>query len=216
MTSAPRPIEPAGPEGAETTFDFAGKYESQSPIARFLVDRFYVGVAELLRGIQPRRILEVGCGEGFSTLRLRELLPVGAHFEACDVERRLVEAARRRNPTVSIDERSIYALGLPEGAFDLVVCMEVLEHLERPAEALAALAATTSAHLLLTVPREPLWRGLNLARLKYVGALGNTPGHLQHWSQRGFLDFVRGYGQVLEVRTPVPWTQVLLRIGAPR
>jgi hypothetical protein len=30
------------------------------------------------------------------------------------------------------------------------------------------------------VPREPIWRIGNMARGRYLGDLGNTPGHIQH------------------------------------
>ena len=36
------------------------------------------------------------------------------------------------------------------------------------------------------MPREPLWRGLNMARGAYLKDLGNTPGHVNHWSKRSF------------------------------
>ena len=47
----------------------------------------------------------------------------------------------------------------------------------------ASPAATCSSRC----PREPLWRGLNIARGAYLKDLGNTPGHLNHWSKRGFV-----------------------------
>ncbi len=40
---------------------------------------------------------------------------------------------------------------------------------------------------------------------------GNTPGHLQHWSRAGFLRLVADYFEVVEVRTPLPWTMALCR-----
>jgi len=61
------------------------------------------------------------------------------------------------------------------------------------------------------VPREPIWRALNLARGKYVRDLGNTPGHLGHWSRRGFLELLGGRLEVVAVRTPLPWTMALCR-----
>ena len=69
--------------------------------------------------------------------------------------------------------------------------------------------------LILSVPREPLWRALNLARLSYVGALGNTPGHLNHWSKREFLRFVGDGLEVVEARSPLPWTMALCRVDGP-
>ncbi len=99
-------------------------------------------------------------------------------------------------------------LPFPDGTFDLVLAVEVLEHLPDPARALDELArvARPGATAVLSVPSEPLWRALNLARGKYVGELGNTPGHIQHWTPRSFRRLVSRRFEVRAVRRPVPWT----------
>ena len=97
-------------------------------------------------------------------------------------------------------------------AAELVVCCEVLEHLDDPVRGLSVLRRLARPWLIVSVPREPLWRALNLARLSYVGALGNTPGHVNHWSQGAFLDFLAGSVQVVEVRSPLPWTMALCKV----
>ncbi len=202
-----------GDDPHATDYDFAGKYEESNPIARLLLDGFYGGVAALLRQARAREALEVGCGEGFSTARVRDLLPADVTLRAVDVEQRLVEAARRRNPAVPVEQASIYGLPDADASVDLVICMEVLEHLDRPADALRELARVSARWLLLTVPREPIWRGLNLARGKYPRDLGNTPGHLQHWSSRGFVRLVSCVATPVAVRRPLPWTQVLASVA---
>ncbi len=197
--------------GASVEEDFASKYTEAGPVASWLIDRFFAGVADLAGRIRPDSVLEVGCGEGFSTQRLARILGPSVRLEAGDVEPRLVGRARARNPGVPIACESAYALDRPDGAFDLVVCLEVLEHLERPDEALAELCRVARRAILVSVPREPLWRALNVLRGKYLAAAGNTPGHLQHWSRRGFARFVATRAEILAVRSPLPWTQVLAR-----
>jgi 2-polyprenyl-3-methyl-5-hydroxy-6-metoxy-1,4-benzoquinol methylase len=197
----------------ETEYDFAGKYENRGRVARHLIDGFFSGVQSLLAMAEPQRVLEVGCGEGFSTRRLRGMLGPRTHLEASDIEQRLVTAARARNPGVTVRRESAYELEREPRSFDLVVCMEVLEHLEDPARAMEELCRVSARWLVLSVPREPLWRALNLARLHYVRDLGNTPGHLQHWSRRSFETFVRRWATPVAVLTPVPWTQVLARVS---
>ena len=66
--------------------------------------------------------------------------------------------------------------------------------------------------LLVSVPREPLWRGLNMARGAYWKDLGNTPGHLNHWSKRSFVALLSRHGEVVEARSPFPWTMLLVRL----
>jgi SAM-dependent methyltransferase len=96
--------------------------------------------------------------------------------------------------------------------FDLVAATEVLEHVGEPEQVLAEMARVAREHLIVSVPREPLWRALNLARGAYVRQLGNTPGHLNHWSRGAFVHLLGGYGQVVESRSPFPWTMLLVRV----
>ena len=96
--------------------------------------------------------------------------------------------------------------------FDLVSAIEVLEHVPDPEHTLAEMARCAQRHLLVSVPREPLWRMLNMARGADWSALGNTPGHLNHWSKRSFCRLLSRHGEVLEVRSPFPWTMLLVRV----
>ncbi len=201
--------------GADTTFDFASKYTQQNAVTRFVLDRFYGAVTTLARSVPARRWLEVGCGEGFSTDRLRRMLPLGGSLEASELEPRLCAAARERNPTVKVTEESIYQLGRATGSFDLVMALEVLEHLEEPQKALLELVRVTQGWLLLSVPREPIFRLANVARARYLKAFGNTPGHIQNWSKQEFVELVGGVAEIVEVRAPVPWTVVLARKRSP-
>jgi hypothetical protein len=53
---------------------------------------------------------------------------------------------------------------------------------------------------------------LNMARGAYLKDLGNTPGHVNHWSRRGFEALLSKHGEVVETRAPFPWTMVLIRV----
>jgi hypothetical protein len=54
---------------------------------------------------------------------------------------------------------------------------------------------------------------VNVARGAYLRELGNTPGHVNHWSRRGFVELLGRFGEVLEVRSPFPWTMSLVRVA---
>jgi len=193
-----------------TTFDFRTKYTRTNFLTRFLLRGFFGAVEKLARRANPRRMLEVGCGEGFSTQRLHAMFPQ-AELHACDIEERLVAAAQDNNPQISITLQSIYELQAQDQSYCLVLAMEVLEHVEDPARALDELVRVANPWLIVSVPREPLWRILNVARGKYLSDLGNTPGHIQYWSQRSFARFVSGSAEVVQVLAPLPWTVVLAR-----
>ena len=106
-----------------------------------------------------------------------------AKLEAFDISRACVEQAKAACPGVCFRVGSIYEI--PKGhKYGLVVTSEVLEHMEDPARALGQLLGVCGRYLLVTVPNEPLWRILNMARGKYWRRLGNTPGHVQHWNKK--------------------------------
>src|SRR5690606_21374663 len=120
-------------------------------------------------------------------------------------------AAARGLSSVHFKARSIYDLAEGIDSADLVVGCEVLEHLEDPEAGLRALQRVAGRHVIVSVPREPLWCALNMARGKYLAHGGNTPGHVQHWSSRGFVELVSRYFEVIATKKPLPWTMLLCR-----
>jgi 2-polyprenyl-3-methyl-5-hydroxy-6-metoxy-1,4-benzoquinol methylase len=191
------------------------KYATRNPVERRLVGAFLDDVRELAASTGATEAHEVGCGEGELSLMLARQ---GLRMRGSDLSAEVIEEARRRAAAagLEVDYRAapIDSLAAPADAAELIVCCEVLEHLDDPDAGLERLISLASPWLLVSVPREPLWRALNLARFKYVGELGNTPGHLGHWSRRGFLDFLRARLEVVAVRSPLPWTMALCRAGA--
>lgn len=185
------------------------KYGTRNPIARKLMDGFLGAVSELYSKVRPARVLEVGCGEGRLADHLMSLRHSPEQFEACDLS--LDKLAPGLDSRIRFRAADIYQLPYESHQFDLVVCCEVLEHLEEPARGLAEIARVASHSVLVSTPREPLWRALNLVRGRYVFALGNTPGHVQHFSRSQLLRLLEKQVQPVEVRTPLPWTVVLAR-----
>lgn len=184
------------------------KYSTGNPISRALMRGFFADLSRLLGRSSYRSVLEIGCGEGLVLHHLRDHL-TATRAVALDVDLEGVAAARSNSPFASYLSASAYALPFRDRAFDLVLCCEVLEHLEFPRPGLREIARVASRTCLLSVPREPIWRVLNVARGAYWGALGNTPGHLNHWSRNGFARFVAEELDVVEVASPLPWTAVL-------
>lgn len=186
------------------------KYDHPNPIGRRLVAGFKRAVGDLYLETCPDSALEVGCGEGLLSdhlIRLRR----PARFEACDVD--LSRVAPGLDPALRFETASIYQLPHADCSVDLVIACEVLEHLEDPAAGLAELTRVARRAVLISTPWEPVWRLLNLARGRYVRALGNTPGHIQHFSRRGLVALAGAHLRVAAVRRPLPWTVIL---GAPR
>jgi 2-polyprenyl-3-methyl-5-hydroxy-6-metoxy-1,4-benzoquinol methylase len=192
------------------------KYGSRNPVVRRLMAGFDTGMFELLAHIPtPKQVLEVGCGEGHVTAKLAKFYP-GARIVGTDRSPEIIARARDLHHGLEFRVMPIADAGT-SGPWDLVVACEVFEHLADPVGALDAVCRAAHGHVLVTVPREPLWRVMNVARGRYWGALGNTPGHVQHWSRGALLRFLRTRLAIVDTRSPVPWTQVLGRpLSAPR
>ena len=190
----------------------APKYQSGNPIARYLVNNFLETILHLAQKSNVKTAHEIGCGEGQITGMLAQN---GFDIRGCDYDEASLTVARHQAQvhglSIPLVKGDIYALDMARDRAPLVLCCEVLEHLERPEEALKNLCAITESHLLLSVPREPIWCMLNMARGKYLSDWGNTPTHINHWSTRAFVKFVSQYIDVIDVRTPLPWTVLLCR-----
>lgn len=189
------------------------KYASKNPIARWLVNGFSGSLSALVQRAQPQDIHEIGCGEGYWTLGWRRQ---GIDARGSDFSEKVIalaqDNARSRGVAPSIfTQRSIYEIQADEDGADLIVCCEVLEHLEDPRSGLAALQRVAGNKIILSVPREPIWCAMNIARGKYWSTFGNTPGHIQHWSSKGFIRLVGDYFEILEIRKPLPWTMLLCK-----
>lgn len=188
----------------------------RNPLAARLVAHFDTAVDELFSVAAPASVLDVGCGEGILAKAWAERPEMGRVVGIDLPDPRLAAEWRSRRHSV-LEYRFGDACNLPFGAgeFDMAAGVEVLEHVPDPKTALAEMVRVARRHLLVSVPREPLWRGLNLLRGRYWRRGGSTPGHVNAWSRRAFLELVSRYGRLEAVRGPLPWTVVLLRVEDP-
>jgi len=189
------------------------KYHTRNPIARCLMDGFLRAFDDLVVRSGACGAYEAGCGEGHLSIRMarRGLRIAGSDVDLGVVDE-AIQNARIAKVAITFGVCSVYDIDTSvAGNPDLVVCCEVLEHLEEPERALDVIARLGATYLLVSVPREPIWRILNIARGKYWSDLGNSPGHVQHWSTKSFLHFLGQWLEVVAVQRPFPWTMALCK-----
>jgi 2-polyprenyl-3-methyl-5-hydroxy-6-metoxy-1,4-benzoquinol methylase len=193
--------------------NYYDKYGSTNAITRRLMVGFEGALDGLLHRVEPASILDVGCGEGVVTERWARALP-DSRLTGLDLQSAELAAqwATRSLPNLTFLAGSATQLPFANDEFELVSGIEMLEHVPDPESVLAEMSRVASSHLLVSVPREPLWRALNMARGAYWAELGNTPGHVNHWSLAQFVEVCGRYGQVESVASPLPWTVVLIRL----
>ncbi|ABK44467.1 Methyltransferase type 12 [Magnetococcus marinus MC-1] len=192
---------PSDPSG-----NYYDKYGTRNFIARRLMAGFTHTLFDLVQQTRCTDIHEVGCGEG----KLAALLSVQANYQirASDRSAEMIAQAKTEHAhcPVSFFTHDLYTLTPDKHGADLILCCEVMEHLADPEAGMAIIHKLARKHVIFSVPREPLWRVLNMARGSYLMNLGNTPGHIQHWSTSAFTDLVEQRFKILSVRTPIPWT----------
>jgi 2-polyprenyl-3-methyl-5-hydroxy-6-metoxy-1,4-benzoquinol methylase len=200
-------------EGTVTgnTYD---KYGSTNPVVRRLMARFEGTLDELFTQADPQSLLDVGCGEGVLTHQWAQRLGDERRVVGIDLDDPALHAEWAKRTAPNLEYRVMKAENLPfaDGEFDAATAIEVLEHVPDAEHTVAEMARVAKRWVLVSVPREPLWRGLNMARGAYWKDLGNTPGHVNHWSKRSFVALLSRHGEVVQARSPFPWTMLLVRL----
>jgi 2-polyprenyl-3-methyl-5-hydroxy-6-metoxy-1,4-benzoquinol methylase len=187
------------------------KHTHKNPIQRFLLGNFFKNLVNLTKAKTVDSILDVGCGEGFTLNRLKEN-GIGKRLEGIEYLQAAIDLGKKTYPDIKITKGNIYELPYKDNSFDLVLCTEVLEHLEKPGDALKELVRVSKKYLVISVPNEPFFMLAQLIRGKNWSRFGNDIEHVNHWTMFGFPKFVKKNSKVkiLAKRFPFAWTMLLL------
>lgn len=186
------------------------KYKNRNPLQRLLINRFLDTVAELVVPLRVTTVLDAGSGEGFVSQRVLGVVP-HARITAVDLDLQALERGRKHHSDITFTFGDIIDLPFGDNSFDLVLCTEVLEHLDRPERALAELCRVSRRYCLISVPREPLFCLMNLARGKNISRLGSDADHRNLWTPRQFRRFAARQLDLVESRYPLPWQVYVAR-----
>jgi ubiquinone/menaquinone biosynthesis C-methylase UbiE len=185
-----------------------GKYKKRGLINSFFNKRHLNATGSFINHNKIKRILDVGCGEGMPLYYLQSKLN-DAQIYGIDNDFEKIEMIKRNITKGNFTEGDIYSLPFENKSFDLIICLEVLEHLRFPEKALLEIKRVSSGSCLFSVPYEPIWSFLNVLRLKYLSSLGNTPDHKQKWTFNQFKKFIEKEFNILLAKVVIPWTFIL-------
>lgn len=187
------------------------KYISKNPVIVFLNNYFLSTIASLVKSAESSRILDIGCGEGIVTHFLIDNLSINSnHIVGLDIKGSCLKIAQGINPEVQFFQASIYKIPFQDNSFDLVLGLEVLEHLEFPEKAIGELNRVSKNWVIVSVPNDRMFRIGNMFRFKYLSSWGATPDHIQHWDKKTFKNLISRYLDIAKTKAPFLLWLVLL------
>jgi 2-polyprenyl-3-methyl-5-hydroxy-6-metoxy-1,4-benzoquinol methylase len=194
----------------QTTTNFE-KHTTKNPVGRVFLNRFLNLVVKTIRPLNIDTILDAGSGEGFTLNRLQQE-KIGKNYEGIEYDQNAIDLGKKLYPKITIKKGDIYELPYKSNSFDLVICTEVLEHLDNPKKAYRELLRVSRKYVLLSVPNEPWFTIQRIGRLQNIRHLGAHPEHIQHWTAPAFTKFVKVRGvKVIGRKFPTPWTMILVK-----
>lgn len=186
------------------------KYKSSNPLKKFFINRFLYNVVDSVCTYEFQKVIDIGCGEGFIIKSLS--LNFNYRFNACDVNIDAAKSAKKLNPDITVFVADINSLPMRDCEYDLVICCEVLEHLQTPQRALEEIKRISTGLILLSVPYEPYFSLMNFLTGKNLRAFGNDPDHFQKWSKKEFAEVLMKDFEIITLKVSLPWLIVLCRV----
>ena len=185
------------------------KYQNKNPIHQFFLQRFLSRIAEVVKDVDARSILDAASAQGYVIGYLKNRIP-NLSFTGVDIDEEALEEARRTYPTEIFLLGDITAYRHPQPV-DLVLALEVFEHVPEPERAFKNLAGVNAKHFLFSVPHEPWFRSMNFLRGRHWSRLGNHPEHVNLWSKRRFKRDLEPYFEVIQDYSSYPWIVYLCK-----
>jgi methionine biosynthesis protein MetW len=154
--------------------------------------------------VQPGwSVLDLGCGDGSFLTCLCELVP-SLRVKGADVSETALEVARSRGIETARLDLADPSLSIP-GSYDIVIALEVIEHLPNAESVTLAAAAAATRNLIVSVPN----LGFIESRLRL--AIGRGPNtnvvhhvreHLRQWTVRDFREWADALGLRIVAERP--------------
>lgn len=185
------------------------KYMTNNPLKRYLINRFMRVTMNLLEMSAARTVLDAGCGEGYTI----ELISRAFDYDITGVDINLealeyAESMFRNNDSIKLTASNIYEMPFNDNSFDIVICNEVLEHLEEPTCALDEIQRVSKGKAIISVPHEPYFTLSNFLALNHLKSFGNAPGHINHFNIKRIKKLIDTYMKDYKLYFSFPWIVV--------
>jgi len=178
---------------------------------RMLIDRFLDNVKTTIHDMQDiSTILDAGCGEAIVMRKLLDLRP-DLNIEGLDISADSLQVAKQALPQNKFYQGSIMNMPISDKQYDLVMSLEVLEHVDDPEAALREIQKRAAKYCLISVPLEPYFSMGNLITGSNIKRWGKDPEHINFWSRKDIVNLIAKYFDIQDSKVSFPWTIVVGR-----
>ncbi len=189
------------------------RQKSKHPLIQFADKQFLLHLNRLINlthFAEKEKVLDIGCGEGMITSKLKNKYKFQITGE--DLDKDTIKLATKTHQNINFRTGSILNLKHKNNSFDLVIATETLEHVDKPDKAIQECKRVSKKYCIFTVPNEPWWRIANISRGYRLKYLGNSPGHIQHWTRSEFKKLLRKhFKKVKIINCWMLWNMALCR-----
>lgn len=148
-------------------------------------------------------IVDIGCGEGILLEQLIKKFPKKEIF-GIDGEKENIAICKKYNLDVRFG--SVYKLPLEDSSIDCIIFMEVIEHLDRPDQAIREISRVLKKDgiVIILFPNDAMFKFARIATLNIKEAFYDT-GHVKQWTPAGIKKVVRKFGLVPVSKKNLPF-----------
>lgn len=170
------------------------KFTSKNPLVKHVIKSFKCDIEKMIGYSEPKTVLDAGCGEGIISQYI--LSQFNFNMYGIDMSRDMLSKSSKILPVACA---SVHKLPFNDKTFDLVICLEVIEHIEMPEKGLLEIARV-GEYAIISVPNDILMRIGNISRGKYLRSFGNFPDHKNHWKYSTFKKLLENYFEILDFK----------------
>ena len=154
------------------------KYFGKS--TRWITGLFIQNVLKTLKELNPKSILDIGCGTGYIIKKIENSLDV--EIVGCDINTNRLSIASKvfGRKLVTAD---ITKLPFKNSSFDAVIAVEIIEPLNDIDAAISEIKRVSKNYVIITVPNEPFFKLANFLRGKNIKTFGNIPDHIHQFNK---------------------------------
>lgn len=186
---------------------------AQNRYKRIFVQAFLHQIDEYLNDMQRsgwiEKFIDIWCGKWFITNYIQKYIDTNGWGLGIDISPEKIHFSQNIFPDTKYMLQDTQSIEKNGDIFDLVVCTEVLEHLDHPEDMLTVCKNLSTKYVLISVPSEPYFSMASLITWKNISRRGTTPDHKKKYNKKSLSRFLHMHLSWREITVSTRWFWLL-------